>query len=71
MLAYPAIPAPAQDVERKRYLQPRRRELALAQHDAIRAAADGRSLRSLAREFNVSHESIRAVLRVPVPLAAD
>jgi DNA-binding CsgD family transcriptional regulator len=34
-----------------------------AQEAAVRAVADGRSLRSLAAEFGVSHETVRAVCR--------
>jgi hypothetical protein len=36
---------------------------ALEQEAAIRASADDRSLRSLAAEVGVSHETVRATLR--------
>ena len=45
------------------YHAPRRRKLAPEQEAAIRASAADRSLRSLAAEFGVSHETIRATLR--------
>ena len=42
---------------------PRRRKLSLDDDTAIRALAATRSLRSLAAEFGVSHETIRTVVR--------
>ncbi len=42
---------------------PRRRKLSAEQVATIRAEAASRSLRELAAEFGVSHETIRAVLR--------
>ncbi len=41
----------------------RPRKLTPAQESAIRALAATRSLRSLAADFGVSHETVRAVLR--------
>ena len=49
---------------RESYQRPRPRKLTVEDRDAIRSEADsGRSLRSLAGAFDVSHETIRAVLR--------
>ena len=45
------------------YQTPRRRRLTPAREAAIRALAGTRSLRSLAADFGVSHETVRAVLR--------
>ncbi len=42
---------------------PRRRKLSAEQEAAIRALAATRSLRTLAAEFGVSHETVRSVLR--------
>ena len=42
---------------------PRPRKLAADQEAAIRSLAGTRSLRSLAADFGVSHETVRAVLR--------
>jgi hypothetical protein len=41
----------------------RRRKLAPEQEAAIRASAGDRNLRSLAAEFDVSHETVRVILR--------
>jgi len=49
--------------QRAAYETPRRRKLTPEQEAAIRAVAGTRSLRSLATDFGVSHETIRAVLR--------
>ena len=49
--------------ERASYHAPRRRKLSPEQEAAIRAEGGNRSLRELAAEFGVSHETIRAVLR--------
>ncbi len=48
---------------RDSYREPRRRKLSPEQAAAIRANAGNRSLRELAAEFGVSHETVRAVLR--------
>ena len=48
--------------QRSSYQAPRRRTLSSEQEAAIRALAATRSLRSLAAEFGVSHETVRAVL---------
>jgi hypothetical protein len=48
---------------REGYQQPRPRKLTIEDREALRSAATtGRSLRSLAGAFGVSHETIRAVL---------
>jgi len=54
----PDDPAP------RRYRQ-RPRKLTPAEEAAIRALAATRSLRALAADFGVSHETVRAVLREP------
>ena len=49
---------------REGYQRPRPRKLTLEERDTILSEANrGRSLRSLASAFGVSHETIRAVLR--------
>jgi predicted DNA-binding protein (UPF0251 family) len=49
---------------RESYQRPRPRKLTLDERDAVRLdAKSGRSLRSLARAFGVSHETMQAVLR--------
>ena len=49
---------------REGYQRSRRRKLTIEERDAIRSETNsGRSLRSLAGAFGVSHETIRAVLR--------
>jgi DNA-binding CsgD family transcriptional regulator len=47
---------------------PRRRKLSPEQEAAIRASAGHRTLRELAAEFGVSHETVRAVLRERDPV---
>ena len=55
---------PAGQSGREGYQRPRARKLTSEDQDAVRLEADkGRSLRSLAAEFGVSHESIRTVVR--------
>ena len=49
--------------QRTSYHTPRRRRLTAEQESAIRALAGTRSLRSLAADFGVSHETVRGVLR--------
>ena len=49
--------------QRATYYTPCRRKLTAEQEAAIRALVATKSLRSLADEFGVSHETIRAVLR--------
>ena len=49
--------------KRASYQAPRRRKLSREQEAAIRAEAGSRSLRELAAEFGVSHETVRGVLR--------
>ena len=49
---------------REGYQRPRARKLTVEERNAVRLdASSGRSLRSLARAFGVSHETIRTVLR--------
>ena len=63
-----AAPAPRRvsgRSQRASYHTPRRRKLTHEQEAAIRAGAGNRSLRELAAEFGVSHETVRAVLRGP------
>ncbi len=48
---------------RASYREPRARRLSPADEAAIRATASSRSLRDLASEYGVSHETIRATLR--------
>ena len=56
--------SPAGRSRRERYQRPRPRKLTSEDQDAVRLeAGKGRSLRSLAAEFGVSHETIRTVLR--------
>ena len=50
---------------RDAYQAPRARKLSPEQEVALRCLAPGRSLRDLATEFGVSHETVRAVLRAP------
>ncbi len=47
------------------------RKLALAEESAIRALAATKSLRLLATDVGVSHETIRAVLRNPMGIEGD
>ena len=49
--------------KRTGYQVPRRRKLSPDQVSEIRANVDNRSLRELAAEFGVSHETVRVVLR--------
>ena len=49
--------------KRTSYHAPRRRKLSPEQEAAIRGEAGNRTLRSLAADFGVSHETIRAVVR--------
>ena len=48
---------------RASYHEPRKRKLSPEQEAAIRALAQTRSLRALAAEFGVSHETVRGALR--------
>ena len=50
---------------RASYQSPRRSKLTTSQKATIRANAASRTLRELAAEFGVSHETIRTVLREP------
>ena len=45
----------------------RPRRLSLEEREALRASAPNHTLRELAAEFGVSHETIRAVVRSPAP----
>ena len=55
--------------ERAPYHAPRRRKLSPEQEAAIRANAGNRTLRELAADFGVSHETVRAVCRRQEPVA--
>ena len=48
---------------RSSYQRARPRRLSPAEREAVRALAPNRTLRELAAEFGVSHETVRAVLR--------
>jgi DNA-binding NarL/FixJ family response regulator len=49
---------------REGYQRPRPRKLTIRERNAVRLEADkGRSLRSLAADFGVSHETVRSVIR--------
>ena len=50
---------------RDAYQAPRARKLSPDQEAQLRRGAPGRTLRDLAAEFRVSHETVRAVLRSP------
>jgi hypothetical protein len=52
------------------YHPPRPRKLSPEQEAAIHANAGNRTLRELAAEFEVSHETVRAILRRPAPVPA-
>ena len=62
-MADPPARRPVGTSRRDAYRTPRRRKLSAGQQAAIRALAPTRSLRELAAEFGVSHETIRAILR--------
>jgi hypothetical protein len=49
--------------KRTAYHAPRRRKLSFEQEASIRSQAGNRTLRDLAAEYKVSHETIRTVLR--------
>jgi DeoR/GlpR family transcriptional regulator of sugar metabolism len=57
--------------KRTSYHDPRRRKLSYEQEAAIRSEAGNRTLRELAAEFGVSHETIRTVLRQERPAVAE
>src|SRR5690349_19043041 len=50
------------------YRSPRQRKLSPEQVEAIRASAANSTLRELAAEFGVSHETIRAAVRTCAPV---
>jgi len=50
--------------KRATYRLPRQRKLSVAQVEAVRAEAGNRTVRELAAEFGVSHETIRTALRL-------
>jgi hypothetical protein len=60
--SHPRWPPPRDAAPSSRY-RGRARRLTVEQESAIRALASTRSLRSLAVDFGVSHEMIRAVVR--------
>ena len=55
---------------RSPYQRARPRRLSPAEREAIRVLAPNRTLRDLAAEFGVSHETVRAVLRGQLATAA-
>ena len=57
--------------QRTAYHAWRRRKLSAEQAAAIRRQAGDRTLRELAAEFGVSHETIRTVLRRERPAVAE
>jgi hypothetical protein len=57
--------------QRSSYHAPRRRKLSPEQAATIRSEAGNRTLRDLAAEYGVSHETIRTVLRQEPPAAAE
>lgn len=63
VIAAPPPRSPVGRSGRESYREPRARKLSAEQADAIRADGGGRSLRDLAGEFGVSHETVRSVLR--------
>lgn len=69
VIALPPERQPAGKSGRECYQTPRPRKLTAEQEDEIWRAAPGRSLRDLAADFGVSHETIRAVLRENRPSA--
>ena len=61
-----ATPPPRRGVGlsgRSSYQRARPRRLSPEEQEAVRALAPNRTLRELAAEFGVSHETVRAVLR--------
>ncbi len=63
VFAYPPPRRLSGRSRRDAYQGPRRRKLVPEQEAAIRTRAGIHSLRELAAEFGVSHETVRAVLR--------
>jgi hypothetical protein len=57
--------------KRTSYHAPRHRKLSSKQEEAIRSQAGNRTLRELAAAFEVSHETIRMVLRQERPALAE
>ncbi len=57
--------------KRTAYHAPRQSKLTAEQKATIRSIKDNRSLRELAAEFGVSHETIRALLRKEPPAMAE
>jgi hypothetical protein len=57
--------------KRTSYHGPRQRKLSSEQEAVIRGEAGTQTLRELAAEFGVSHESIRTVLRQQLPALAE
>jgi hypothetical protein len=57
--------------KRASYHARRRRKLSCEQEASIRREAGNRTLRDLAGEFGVSHETIRTVLRQEAPALAE
>jgi DNA-directed RNA polymerase sigma subunit (sigma70/sigma32) len=68
-----AVPARRVSGRSKRtaYHAPRRRKLSSQQEATIRSQSGTRTLRELAAEFGVSHETIRTVLRQQLPAMTE
>ena len=54
---------------RPSYRAARRRKLSPEQEAAVRAQAGKRTLRELADEFGVSHETVRSIVRTSPPVS--
>ena len=63
VVAAPQVRQHAGRSGRSPYQRARPRRLSPAKREAIRALAPNRTLRELAADFGVSHETVRAVLR--------
>jgi hypothetical protein len=57
--------------QRSAYHLPKQGKLTVGQKAAIHSKADNRTLRELAAEFGVSHETIRTVLRQELPAISE
>ena len=69
------LPVPPRRVsgtsKRAAYHVPRKRKLSSEQEAVIRSEAGNRTLRELAAQFGVSHETIRTVLRQELSAVAE
>jgi hypothetical protein len=57
--------------QRSAYYLPKQGKLTVGQKAAIHSKADNRTLRELAAEFGVSHETIRTALRQELPAISE